>query len=293
MTMTADKINTEELAFTREDFAYEISWQKFLHGERLRPLDFKDEDKYTIYFLLELELVDYAVVIISGLKGSGKSLFDTWISYKLKQLFGKGATLSYRPKDSFGEYEYINEQLFIDEWVKLTELADREDSNSLIENLRELTRYSAFYNRAIAFDEARKWVWKRKPNAKLLGYIGELVDLVRHNHNVILFSCPSADKVVDEITIWDNRTHEIHCGFNTTYLGCASYQIRHRNSGKIRTLHLPANVWGQYFETHNIIGMSKPVTKKDIDDARKRHDMLGRGLKEDKGNGKGGKKNAF
>lgn len=270
---TMANIDVSELAFRREDFAYEISWQKFLHGERLRPLDFRDQQKYTMYFLLDLELVDYAVIVLGGLKGGGKSLFATWLAKQNKDLFGKGATMNYRLYDNFGEYNYINKQTFIDEWVKLTSLADREDTNSLIERLVELTKYSAFYNRTIVFDEAKKWVWKRRPMAKTLEYCSELVDIVRHNHNVMVFACPNAENIVDVETIWEGRTHEIHCGFNTTYLGCATYQIKHRNSGKIRTLHLPADKWGQYYETHNLIGMSIPITAKDVKDARKREEM--------------------
>lgn len=258
----------EELAFSREDFAYEISWQKFLKGERLRDFDFADRDNYTRYFLIDLELVDWAVVIVSGLKRSGKSLLGTWLAYELKRLFGKGATLNYRPKEAFGEYSYMTEQSFIDEWVKLTELADREDANQLIDNLMELTRQSQFYNHAMIFDEAKKWVWKRKSNARMLTYITELVDLAAHNHNVMLFMCPNAEHIVDRITIWEGRTHEVYCSFNTTYQDCATYMIRRRNDGAVRWLHLPAKKYAHLWESWNLIAMSRPLTKKQMNEAQ-------------------------
>jgi hypothetical protein len=257
----------DNLTFKREDFAHEISWQKYLNKEFLRPLDFIDPENYTKHFLMDLELINYAVMVISGQKRSGKSLLLTWLAKKLRDYFGKGVTLNYRPKAAFGEYDYLTEQTFVDEWVKLTELADRKDANTLINRLSELTQYSKFFNRFIGIDEARKWVWKRKPTARILGYMGELIDLSGHNHLVIAFACPNAEKVVDEYTVWDNRTHEVYVGFNTVYWNHATYQIKHINSGKVRTLHLSAPDNAHLWETHNLISMSRPVTKHQMDEA--------------------------
>lgn len=257
----------EELAFSREDFAYPQSWDKYLEGKQLKKFDFVDEDNYTRYMLIDLDLVDWAVAVISGLKRSGKSLLGTFLAHENKRLFDKGATLNYRPKESFGEYDYINEQLFLDAWVKLTEMADREDSNHLIDNLTEMTKNSAFYNRTVVIDEAKKWVWKRKPNSRMLTYMAELTDLAAHNHNVMLFMCPNAENIVDVNTIWEGRTHFITCSFNTTYRDCATYLIENRNSGKKRWLHLPAKKYAHLWESWNLIAMSRPLTKKQMSEA--------------------------
>lgn len=261
MTMTQVK----ETYFKREDFAYEISWKKYLNGELLRELDFVNKELYTKWWLIDFNLVEYAVLVISGEKRSGKSLFMTWLAKRLRDYFGKGVTLNYRPKEAFGEYDYIVEQSFLEEWVKLTELADRKDTNLLVHHLEELTKLSKFYNRFIGIDEARKWVWKRRPSARILKYMGELIDLVGHNHLVVAFACPRAERVVDEITIWENRTHEVYCGFNTMYLNHATYNIKHKDTGRIRTLHLSAPDNANLWETHNIIAMSRPITKKQED----------------------------
>lgn len=265
-----DTLNREDLAFRREDFAYEISWKKYLNSEKLRDFDFISKDNYDRYWLMDIELVDYAVVIVSGLKGSGKSLIGTWLAKTNKDLFGKGATLNYRPKDAFGYYNYMTEQTFLDEWVKLTELADREDCNEIINNLAELTNKSQFYNRSIIIDEAKKWVWKRRSSSRMLGYVTELVDLSRHNHNVMLFMCPNAENIVDRITIWEGRTHEIYCSFNTSFQGFATYQIVHRNTGKVRWLHLSAEKYSDLWESNNLIAMSRPITKKMMNEAQAR-----------------------
>jgi len=260
----------EELAFKRTDFAYEMSWERYLKGLKLKDFDFVDPDNYTRYFLMDIELVDYAVAIVSGLKGSGKSLMGTWLADTNKRLFGKGATLNYRPKEAFGAYNYMTEQTFLDEWVKLTELADREDSNEIINNLAALTSASQFYNRTIVIDEAKKWVWKRRSSSRMLGYVTELVDLTRHNHNVMLFACPNAENIVDRITIWEGRTHEIYCSFNTSFPGYATYQIVHRNTGKTRWLHLSAEKYSNLWESNNLIAMSRPITKKQMNEAQAR-----------------------
>ena len=258
------------LLFDREDFAYEISWNKYLRGEKLRDFDFISKDNWIRHFLLDIELIDYAVVIVSGQKGSGKSLIGTWLAHTNKRLFGKGATLNYRPKEGFGNYDYMTEQSFLDEWVKLTELADREDSNEIINNLAELTKRSKFYNRTIMIDEAKKWVWKRRSSSRMLGYVTELVDLSRHNHNVMLFACPNAENIVDRITIWEGRTHEIYCSFNTSFQNHATYQIIHRNTGKVRWLHLSAENHSNLWESNNLIAMSRPITKKMMNEAQSR-----------------------
>lgn len=263
----------EELAFTREDFTSLMSYIKFSNGNRLRETDFVDKDKYTMWWLLDLELCDYAVVMVDGLRGSGKSLFGAWLADRNNKLFGKGVTTNCRLKDTFGEFDMIDEKIFIDEWVKLTELADREDANELIKNIAELTKYSMFFNRTITIDEARKWIWRRRPNARILKYIGELIDVCRHNHDVIVFSCANLENIADVHTVWDNRTHEINCSFNTTYKGYATYSIKHRNTGKVRWLHLSAVENAHLWESENLVGMSKPITKQQLNDAYRRMAM--------------------
>lgn len=275
----------DELLFSREAFASSISWLKYQNGHKLKPYDFIDKVDYTKYFLISLELNNWGVVIIDAPKGGGKSLFGTWLSYWNKKLFGKSATINFRPKNDpqmtddeneryhFGNYNFINQQIFVDEWVKLTELAEREDANEIINNISELTKFSIFYNSTIFFDEAKKWVWKRIPNARLLRFVAELVDVARHNHNVMLFACPDAEKIVDETTILEGRTHIVHCSFNTTYPKHATYSIQHRYSGRVEWLHLSAPAHSHLWESENLIGMSKPITKKQMDDAYKRLEL--------------------
>jgi hypothetical protein len=260
----------EQLAFSRDSFTHELSWKKFLDDKNLVKEDFIDKDDYARYYLLSLELVDYANVIITGQKGGGKSLWMTWLAHELSRLFDKPSTLNYRPKDGFGDYHYLTEQSFLDEWVKLTEVADRKDANEISKNLRELTKFSVFYNHTIGIDEARKWATKYRSNARILGYIGELVDLSRHNHNVILFAMPNAFNMLNRDTVLENRTHEVHCSFNTHYWGCATYAIKHINSGKTRWMHLSAKKFSHLWQSWNIIGMSRPITKKQMDEAQKR-----------------------
>lgn len=264
------EINEEELAFNKDDFAYAISWQKYLKGEKLQEFDFVEKDNYTRYLLLSLEMVDFALIVLDGLKGSGKTMFLTWLGHELKRLFDKPSTLNYRPKDAYGDFDYLTEQVFLDEWVKLTELADREDCNELVNDIARLTEYSSFYNRFIGIDEARKWASKYKNNSRLLGYIGELIDVSRHNHNVIAFSMPNAFDMLNKDTVLENRTHVISCGFNTTYYGHASYCIKHRNSGRTQWLHLPAKKLSHLWESWSLIAMSRPITKKQLEEAQAR-----------------------
>lgn len=263
----------EELAFCRDDFTTYISWIKYCRGEKLREFDFVDKDKYTMWFLLELELVNFAVVMVDGLKGSGKSLFGAWVADRNNKLFGKGVTTNCKLKDTFGQFNLVDEKIFINEWIKLTELADRDDSNDLIRNIVELTKYSMFYNRTILIDEARKWIWKRRPHSRMLQYIGELIDVSRHNHDVILFSCANLEHIADVQTIWENRTHEVNCSFNTTYRGYATYSIKHRNTNKIRWLHLEASKYAALWESESLVGMSKPLSKKTLTDAFKQMEI--------------------
>lgn len=270
MTIELIEQTQEQSLFNREDFAFNISYEKFLKSEPLHEHDFASNDAWTRYFLLDLELVNWAVVIVSGKKRSGKSCLGTWLAYELKRLFDKGVTMNYHPKPAFGKYDYITELSFLEEWVKLTELADREDSLELINNLAALTEYSKFYNRTLVIDEAKKWVWRRKSNSRLVMSIGELTDLAGHNHNVMLFMCPDAEMVVDRVAIWEGRTHEVYCSFNTTYWGCASYMIRHVNTGKTRWMHLPVKKFAHLWESENIIAMSRPITKKQMDEAQAR-----------------------
>jgi hypothetical protein len=256
--------------FHRDMFTSDVAWYKFTNGKNLTESDFVDKDNYSRYFFLGLEIVDFANVIITGQKGGGKSLWMTWLAYELNRLFNKPATLNYHPKEGFGDYHYLTEQSFLDEWVKLTGEADRTDVNIKSTELERLTKFSVFYNHVIGIDEARKWATKYRSNGRILGYIGELVDTSRHNHNIILFAMPNAFNMLNRDTVLENRTHEVHCSFNTHYWGCATYAIKHINSGKTKWMHLSAKKFSHLWQSWNIIGMSRPITKKQMEDAQKR-----------------------
>ncbi len=278
MTMT---ITEENSLFERSDFTNIMAYTKYRNGERLYDYDFTSKEKYIAWFILDLEMANWAVIIVDGFKRSGKSLFCSWLAYWNKKLFGKSATINYRPHicgerqchpSDFGNYNFLNQQIFVEEWVKLTEVAEREDANEIasVDNMSAMTKYSAFWNSTIVIDEAKKWVWKRLPNTILLRYMAELTDIAGHNHNVMLYACPNAEKVIDDSNILEGRTHVVHCSFNTRYKGYATYQIMHRNSGKVRWLHLSASENSYLWDSENPIGMSALLTRKEIEKIRKR-----------------------
>jgi hypothetical protein len=81
---------------------------------------------------------------------------------------------------------------------------------------------------------------------------------------------PNALEELGRYTVLNDRTHEVHCSFNTHYVGCATYAIKHINSGRVRWMHLPARKFGYLWNSWNLIGMSKPITSKQLKEAQKR-----------------------
>ena len=253
------------------------SWQRFLEGKALRESDFLEKDNYTRYFLLNMELVDWATVVITGQKRSGKSLFMVWLASTLREMFSKGITLNFRPregnyeaKEGFGKYFYLTEQTLLDENVKITELAERKDANELTEQINYLTTLSSLYNHIIGLDEARKWLGKYKQNGRISQVLTELKDLAGHYHNIFLYSMPNALEELGRYTVLNDRTHEIHCSFNTHFVGCSTYAIKHINTGRVRWMHLPAKKFGYLWNSWNLIGMSKPITSKQLKEAHQK-----------------------
>ena len=67
--------------FKRDMFVSDMAWYKFTHSLPMKEEDFvrkihplTNSVYYTMYFLLNLEMVDWATIVISGQKRSGKSL---------------------------------------------------------------------------------------------------------------------------------------------------------------------------------------------------------------------------
>jgi hypothetical protein len=277
VTLTKDlseQVMFHGFAFNKEWFSSERGWYRFTEGKALKESDFIDKDHYTRYFLLNLELVDWATVVITGQKRSGKSLFMVWLASTLREMFRKGVTFNFRPregdydrKEGFGEFFYLTEQSLLDEHVKVSQLADRQDAHDLTVQVEYLTSLSPLYNHVIGLDEARKWLGKYKQNGRIAQDLSELKDLAGHYHNIFLYSMPNALEELGKYTVLNDRTHEVHCSFNTHYVGCSTYAIKHINSGRVRWMHLPAKKFGYLWNSWNLIGMSKPITSKQLKEA--------------------------
>jgi len=88
------------LKFTRENMSTDIAWLRLAldHDMSLESKDFVSQDDYYKYFFVSCGLMDYALAIIYGNEGGGKSLCMNLLTYQILRVFPeKRGTLDFSP----------------------------------------------------------------------------------------------------------------------------------------------------------------------------------------------------
>lgn len=244
-----------DVVFRKSDLTCDGAWEWLLAGKELEDDAFIREDEWYKYWLLAMKLTE-GTVCCYGEERSGKSLWSSFIAKHLRDLFGKSITANFHLKEGFGKYEYLDLQSeFQGEMEKLGELAKYADKMGESE-LKEAVKSSKIHNKVILIDEAQEVVGKDR-RTNLSRGLGMMNRLFGHLHNLTIYMSQDMEDF-DKRMVWNRKTHEVICGFETMYEETCTYIVRYKK-GFSRMMHIqPAN-WAHLWDTHEIRGLSTSV----------------------------------
>lgn len=253
-------LGIDETIITKEDLTSYIAWYRLIkyHDLNLKASDFKDPNLYIKYFLLSSGLLEYPVVLIHGLRGGGKSLFASWLTYMKVIHFGKRPVMEKPPPnpDLFGDkIHYLHDQDFVDKIIvdlaRLDEIERITGKKPSQKDLENCIIYNAeFYN-----DESHMWAdCNSRTNLTKLMY--RIIMIARHLHlgmSLIFVDMNRIDKMLRE-----QVTHIVSCQEeysyvkNKTVCGYEIRDIRPGGTGAIKRMQLDPSDWLEIWDSHNI-----------------------------------------
>jgi hypothetical protein len=250
----------EPTILTREDMTSNYSWWKLASKNssykwKLGAKDFVEHDTYIKYFLLSLGLLEHSVILIGGLRRSGKSMFMAWFTYQLVRLFGKNATLDWGPPEPkyFGRYRELYDQDYIDEIVdgfnRLTLIQKKEH--------RQLTQIEKesfiLYNAVLGLDECDDSDRQTQNNltqlkARILRRAGHFAHICAA---MVMIDIDRFAPVLKSKTL---VTHTVDCTWEGHYPGYSSILIhdeRPNGTGLYKYLWLKPEDWTHLWDSHS------------------------------------------
>jgi hypothetical protein len=242
-----------QVTFKRSDFTCDGAWDWLINGKELDEDAFIDEANWWRYWLLAMKLTE-GTVCCYGEERSGKSLWATFIAKQLKDLFGKQVTANTHLKgEGFGAYEYLDPASdFQREMDNLHKLAENSEGMNETQIAKGLTN-NKIHNRCIIIDEAQEVVGKDR-RTNLSRGLGMMNRLYGHLHNLTIYLSQDMEDF-DKRMVWNRKTHEVICGFETMYEDTCTYIVRHKK-GFSRMMHIQPNNWKHLWDTHELRGLS-------------------------------------
>ena len=245
----------EPITFKKSDFTCDGAWEWLLSGKELEEDAFIREDDWFRYWLLAMKLLE-GTVCCYGEERSGKSLWASFTAKHLHDLFGKQIVANFHLKEGFGDYEYLDlESEFQHEMENLGSLAKGADKMTDTQ-LAAGTGLSKLFNKVILIDEAQEVVGKDRRTNLSRGF-GMMNRLYGHLHNLTIYMSQDMEDF-DKRMVWNRKTHEVICGFETMYEETCTYIVRYKK-GFSRMMHIQPSSWSHLWDTHELRGMSTSV----------------------------------
>ena len=198
-----------------------------------------------------------SVLLIWGLPRGGKTLFMTWLGFKLKKYFGYPTVVdSPYLKPAYGDHHLMLDKEFMIERLKITKMIELYQKAGKLEELDWGSLGIKLYRAALLWDEAYNKIGVHQTSDRLAQEYNNQILQYGHNECVICIVSPDPHQI--------NRqygeafaTHSVYCEFHENYMGTGEaysiYDIHNKATGGKYRKELSVNKWGKLFKSRGII----------------------------------------
>lgn len=199
-----------------------------------------------------------SVLGVCGKQGAGKTLFITWLLYKIRKYWGMKTITDYPLKTAYGKYECWDDARFIKSIQLIRAMASKLEKSGREINWENIG--SDLYQAGIGWDEGQFKLDKAKTRNKVELWYGYLILLYRHFGFVLAISAPDMG-MLDQKRFKKYITHEVGCSFFSDYgnggkpgngVPICKYQIFNRNTAKNFKLQLSVTKWSQIYDSYGV-----------------------------------------
>lgn len=185
----------------------------------------------------------YGVMMITGRTGSGKGVFTIVLMHKMKRYFGRKIMLDYKPRELFGPYVPVTEEVLMGELEKMNEVAQvkqiEQGKKRKLKTVKELDKSgqealaatwmasagSVFMQgAAVGLDELKRYFHNRRPHNPMGVTWGHVLTIHRHL-DMLLVGMTPYEREIDDISFKPYVTHRVLCSQRTDgRIQCDIYQ---------------------------------------------------------------------
>ena len=262
-----DIAGCEPLIINRSDVVSKKAWYNLTvnNSPYLGVEDFFDYELYTKYFYVTTGLLDYAMTIIYGDEGGGKSLVMNWLTFEFLRLFGKRCVLGFTPPNPsiWGDYYDFSEEDFrvkIQTEMNILESVERQAKREGKRLSKEAYKHLIIHNSTVALDESDS-IADKANQTNLTKFVGRVIRRRRHSDTCIFMAYVDLYDVPLRL-IGKRATHQIECAKDMNRKGWCVYTIlttKNRENAKAGTrklLHLDPSALTWLWDSKQSVGIS-------------------------------------
>jgi hypothetical protein len=217
----------------------------------------------------DLEQLLEQKIMITGQGGQGKTTAAVCMSYDMRELKGRpifavGARMGLN-RDTFGEFQEIDEFKFIEQLRKLNLAIGKEAESENAEQVYQLLKDQGvdIYGGFLVFDEARNFFDNRKSQDKLVNIANDFIAVCRHYRVTVLLLAP------DESEIDQRTVRQMQWKGACFYNPITEVEKVHLNQRNLYDIHLQWDTEAGYtegmlhpsyhsmFNTHNLVSTGR------------------------------------
>jgi len=171
----------------------------------------------------------YGVMMVTGRTGAGKGVFVITLMHKMKRLFGRKIMLDYKPRELFGLYVPVTEEVLMGELEKMNEIAsvkqgegggkkkqkmvremDKSAQQALAQTWLASTGQVFMQGAAVGLDELKRYFHNRRPHNPMGVTWGHVLTIHRHL-DMLLVGMTPYEREIDAISYLPYVTHRVLC----------------------------------------------------------------------------------
>ncbi len=171
----------------------------------------------------------YGVMMVTGRTGAGKGVFVITLMHKMKRLFGRKIMLDYKPRELFGPYVPVTEEVMMSELEKMNEIASvKQEGNgskkkqktvsdmnksaqeALAQTWMATTGQVFMQGAAVGLDELKRYFHNRRPHNPMGITWGHVLTIHRHL-DMLLVGMTPYEREIDAISYLPYVTHRVIC----------------------------------------------------------------------------------